>query len=385
MSEKYNLYKSLNLDNSASTEELGNKLNGRLSELRAAGATEQSGQYQEAFTALQILGDQQRRKEYDAMLADDDSTITISTLRELASRQMTAQTGTAESGATGTNAAPSDTAPGTTPAPASSRPSNSALTPNQFSQPQWSAPAQIGPATVTTTVTTQVPPLPSNATVSMMWKRMPKVPRIVTSFIGSATVLGIVLVLFTVLMAFRAVGEFDTFKDDSSLGELFSYSYSAFEAGLALFFLSLILLFGVVLTALSAYWVHEIMKGGSETTPTFFTITVAPLALAMVVLSIVFFIDWEMIFVLLVGVALIAACILVLLKDMRAWFRGQALIRTAQPAPGAQFAPQNGQGNGFQSFNYSQNQAFGQPNQFSQPTAFNPNNTFGRPNPNQGE
>lgn len=86
MGDRYNLYESLGLDSAAGTEELHAKLSGQLSELRDAGVSEYSGEFQEKFTALQVLGDEGRRREYDALLADENATVTIATLRELASR-----------------------------------------------------------------------------------------------------------------------------------------------------------------------------------------------------------------------------------------------------------------------------------------------------------
>ncbi|MCQ9168411.1 molecular chaperone DnaJ, partial [Corynebacterium amycolatum] len=174
MGDRYNLYESLKLDSAASTEELNANLSSQLSELRNAGISEYSGEFQEKLTALQVLGDEVRRREYDTLLADENATITIATLRELASR----------------------------PVPTAQESSFQPQT-QQTRQAQWSAPTQNGPATVTTTVTTDVPLLPANATLQNMWQRMPRIPRITTGLIGFSTLIGIITVLYAIKLGIQ--------------------------------------------------------------------------------------------------------------------------------------------------------------------------------------
>ena len=184
MGDRYNLYESLKLDSAASTEELHANLSNQLSELRDAGVSEYSGEFQEKLTALQVLGDEGRRREYDALLSDENATITIATLRELANRPVpTAQESSFQT---------------------------------QTQQAQWSAPTQTSPATVTTTVTTDVPPLPANATLQNMWQRMPLIPRITTGLVGFSTLIGIIAVLYAITLGIQGANDLGSLE--SSLG-----------------------------------------------------------------------------------------------------------------------------------------------------------------------
>lgn len=376
MADHYNLYKSLDLDSNASAEELSTKLNGRLTELRAAGTPEYSGQYQEAYTALQILGNEQRRAEYDAMLADDSADVTISSLRELAARPVQAQpapaadgfAGVAGAGAAGAGAVSNTTA--AMPNSVAQQPQSqmqpqvqSQVQAAQQGQQQWSN--QVGQASVTTTVTTEVPPLPANATVQMMWKRMPKIPRIVTGLLGSGVVFGAVMTLYSIATLIYGVNEFDRASSDDT--GLFDTISGTFGGTVAIVMVPVLITGGTILNALCCYWVANIMRGGSETTPIFLAVTTGPLAVTMLVSGFMLSGLWQMILTLLVGIALIAVCVMVFLKDMRAWFRGQALVKTTQFAPiqGVQgYAPQTGQVG--QANPYDPSNAFAQPSQPSQ-------------------
>lgn len=321
MGDRYNLYESLTLDSEASTEELHANLSNQLSELRDAGVSEYSGEFQEKLTALQVLGDEGRRREYDALLADENATITIATLRGLANRPVpTAQESSFQT---------------------------------QTQQAQWSAPTQTGPATVTTTVTTDVPPLPANATLQNMWQRMPLIPRITTGLVGFSTLIGIIAVLYAITLGIQGANDLGSLE--SSLGGTWDDIGYIMGAAAALVLVPVLLLMGMMLVTLTAYWIHSILRGEDSTAPIFFCVTVAPLALAMTIIPLLFLSSWVDVVLFLAGAMLIAACVLMFLKDMRAWFRGQKLVRTTQSAPGQGYAPQYPQSQNIQGYQFGQN------------------------------
>ena len=336
MGDRYNLYESLKLDSAASTEELHANLSSQLSELRDAGVSEYSGEFQEKLTALQVLGDEGRRREYDALLADENATITIATLRELANRPASAQEPSFQ--------------PQTQQAQqAQSQPSSA----QQNQQAQWSAPTQNGPATVTTTVTTDVPPLPANATLQNMWQRMPLIPRITTGLVGFSTLIGIITVLYAIKLGIQGANDLDSLE--SSLGDSWEGIGYMMGAAAALVLVPILLLLGMMLVTLTAYWIHSILRGEDSTAPIFFCVTVAPLALTMTIIPLLFLSSWVDVVLFLAGAMLIAACVLMFLKDMRAWFRGQKLVRTTQSAPGQGYAPQHPQSQNIQGYQFGQN------------------------------
>lgn len=337
MGDRYNLYESLKLDSAASTEELHANLSSQLSELRDAGVSEYSGEFQEKFTALQVLGDEGRRREYDALLADENATITIATLRELASRPVP----TAQESSFQTQAQQAQQA--------QSQPSSA----QQNQQAQWSAPTQNGPATVTTTVTTDVPPLPANATLQNMWQRMPLIPRITTGLVGFSTLIGIITVLYAIKLSIQGANNLGSLE--SSLGDSWEGIGYMMGAAAALVLVPILLLLGMMLVTLTAYWIHSILRGEDSTAPIFFCVTVAPLALTMTIIPLLFLSSWVGVVLFLAGAMLIAACVLMFLKDMRAWFRGQKLVRTTQSAPGQGYAPQYPQAQNNQGFQFGQN------------------------------
>lgn len=321
MGDRYNLYESLTLDSEASTEELHANLSNQLSELRDAGVSEYSGEFQEKLTALQVLGDEGRRREYDALLADENATITIATLRGLANRPVpTAQESSLQT---------------------------------QTQQAQWSAPTQTSPATVTTTVTTDVPPLPANATLQNMWQRMPLIPRITTGLVGFSTLIGIIAVLYAITLGIQGANDLGSLE--SSLGDSWDDIGYIMGAAAALVLVPVLLLMGMMLVTLTAYWIHSILRGEDSTAPIFFCVTVAPLALAMTIIPLLFLSSWVDVVLFLAGAMLIAACVLMFLKDMRAWFRGQKLVRTTQSAPGQGYAPQYPQSQNTQGYQFGQN------------------------------
>ena len=321
MGDRYNLYESLTLDSAASTEELHANLSNQLSELRDAGVSEYSGEFQEKLTALQVLGDEGRRREYDALLADENATITIATLRGLANRPVpTAQESSFQT---------------------------------QTQQAQWSAPTQTSPATVTTTVTTDVPPLPANATLQNMWQRMPLIPRITTGLVGFSTLIGIIAVLYAITLGIQGANDLGSLE--SSLGGTWDDIGYIMGAAAALVLVPLLLLLGMMLVTLTAYWIHSILRGEDSTAPIFFCVTVAPLALAMTIIPLLFLSSWVDVVLFLAGAMLIAACVLMFLQDMRAWFRGQKLVRTTQSAPGQGYAPQYPQSQNTQGYQFGQN------------------------------
>ena len=332
MSDRYNLYESLKLDSAASTEELHANLSSQLSELRDAGVSEYSGEFQEKLTALQVLGDEGRRREYDALLADESATITIATLRGLANRPVpTAQESSFQTQAQQAQQAQSQQPPAQ----------------------QWSAPTQTGPATVTTTVTTDVPPLPANATLQNMWQRMPLIPRITTGLVGFSTLIGIIAVLYAITLGIQGANDLGSLE--SSLGDSWEDIGYMMGAAAALVLVPVLLLLGMMLVILTAYWIHSILRGEDSTAPIFFCVTVAPLALAMTIIPLLFLSSWVDVVLFLAGAMLIAACVLMFLKDMRAWFRGQKLVRTTQSAPGQGYAPQYPQSQNIQGYQFGQN------------------------------
>ncbi|MCG7270093.1 molecular chaperone DnaJ [Corynebacterium amycolatum] len=321
MGDRYNLYESLKLDSAASTEELHANLSNQLSELRDAGVSEYSGEFQEKLTALQVLGDEGGRREYDALLADENATITIATLRGLANRPVpTAQESSFQT---------------------------------QTQQAQWSAPTQTSPATVTTTVTTDVPPLPANATLQNMWQRMPLIPRITTGLVSFSTLIGIIAVLYAITLGIQGANDLGSLE--SSLGDSWDDIGYIMGAAAALVLVPVLLLMGMMLVTLTAYWIHSILRGEDSTAPIFFCVTVAPLALAMTIIPLLFLSSWVDVVLFLAGAMLIAACVLMFLKDMRAWFRGQKLVRTTQSAPGQGYAPQYPQSQNTQGYQFGQN------------------------------
>lgn len=334
MGDRYNLYESLKLDSAASTEELHANLSSQLSELRDAGVSEYSGEFQEKLTALQVLGDEGRRREYDALLADENATITIATLRELASRPVP----TAQESSFQTQAQQ-----------AQSQPSSA----QQNQRAQWSAPTQNGPATVTTTVTTDVPPLPANATLQNMWQRMPLIPRITAGLVGFSTLIGIITVLYAIKLSIQGANNLGSLE--SSLGDSWEGIGYMMGAAAALILVPILLLLGMMLVTLTAYWIHSILRGEDSTAPIFFCVTVAPMALAMTIIPLLFLSSWVDVVLFLAGAMLIAACVLMFLKDMRAWFRGQKLVRTTQSAPGQGYAPQHPQSQNIQGYQFGQN------------------------------
>ncbi|MDU4704111.1 MAG: molecular chaperone DnaJ, partial [Corynebacterium sp.] len=267
MGDRYNLYESLTLDSEASTEELHANLSNQLSELRDAGVSEYSGEFQEKLTALQVLGDEGHRREYDALLADENATITIATLRGLANR----------------------------PAPTAQESSFQ----TQTQQAQWSAPTQTSPATVTTTVTTDVPPLPANATLQNMWQRMPLIPRITTGLVGFSTLIGIIAVLYAITLGIQGANDLGSLE--SSLGDSWDDIGYIMGAAAALVLVPLLLLLGMMLVTLTAYWIHSILRGEDSTAPIFFCVTVAPLALAMTIIPLLFLSSWVDVVLFLAG------------------------------------------------------------------------------------
>ncbi|MDK8818486.1 molecular chaperone DnaJ [Corynebacterium sp. HMSC063A05] len=337
MGDRYNLYESLKLDSAASTEELHANLSSQLSELRDAGVSEYSGEFQEKLTALQVLGDEGRRREYDALLADENATITVATLRGLANRPVP----TAQESSFQTQAQQAQQA--------QSQPSSA----QQNQQAQWSAPTQNGPATVTTTVTTDVPPLPANATLQNMWQRMPLIPRITTGLVGFSTLIGIITVLYAIKLSIQGANNLGSLE--SSLGDSWEGIGYMMGAAAALVLVPILLLLGMMLVTLTAYWIHSILRGEDSTAPIFFCVTVAPLALTMTIIPLLFLSSWVDVVLFLAGAMLIAACVLMFLKDMRAWFRGQKLVRTTQSAPGQVYAPQHPQSQNIQGYQFGQN------------------------------
>lgn len=337
MGDRYNLYESLKLDSAASTEELHANLSSQLSELRDAGVSEYSGEFQEKLTALQVLGDEGRRREYDALLADENATITIATLRGLANHPVP----TAQESSFQTQAQQAQQA--------QSQPSSA----QQNQQAQWSAPTQNGPATVTTTVTTDVPPLPANATLQNMWQRMPLIPRITTGLVGFSTLIGIITVLYAIKLSIQGANNLGSLE--SSLGDSWEGIGYMMGAAAALVLVPILLLLGMMLVTLTAYWIHSILRGEDSTAPIFFCVTVAPLALTMTIIPLLFLSSWVDVVLFLAGAMLIAACVLMFLKDMRAWFRGQKLVRTTQSAPGQGYAPQHPQSQNIQGYQFGQN------------------------------
>lgn len=349
MGDRYNLYESLKLDNAASTEDLHSKLSGRISELRDAGVAEYSGEFQETFTALQVLGDDGRRREYDALLADENATITIATLRELASRPASAAQPQSQQ-------AQSQQAQSQQSQPQQAQSQQAQSQQAQSQQPPWSNPTPAGTMTVTTTVTTDVPPLPEDASLQDAWKRLPRFPKITAGLLAAASVLGYVLAAAAIILGINNLNSALEVKErDSSLATIGEDIRDVFvglinvSSGTAFFTL------GIVISVISMFWLNKVLLGRNIRAPYFLVATTGPLGGGLVAMC--YFIQDGSIIVFtgLSGLVLIAVTVLVLLKDMRAWFRGQALVKTTQPAPAQGFAPQYPQSQNNQGYQFGQN------------------------------
>lgn len=350
MADRYDLYESLKLDSKASTEDLHAKLSGRISELRDAGVAEYSGEFQETFTALQVLGDNGRRREYDALLADEDATITIATLRELASRPAS------EPPASGfaPEFSPQSQQQQTQQQPQTQQP--------QTDHPQWHNPTATGSMMVTTTVTTEVPPLPEDASLQDAWKRLPRFPKITAGLLAAASLLGYLLAATAIILGISNLNSaLEAQERDSSLATIGSDIRDVYvglinvSSGTAFFAL------GIVIAVISMFWLNKVFLGRNVRAPYFFAATTGPLGVGLVAMC--YFIQDTSILVFtgLPGLVLIAVTVLVLLKDMRAWFRGQALVKTTQPAPTQGFASQYPQAQNNQGFRFGQNNSSNNP------------------------
>lgn len=186
-----------------------------------------------------------------------------------------------------------------------------------------------------------------------MWQRMPLIPRITTGLVGFSTLIGIIAVLYAITLGIQGANDLGSLE--SSLGDSWDDIGYIMGAAAALVLVPLLLLLGMMLVTLTAYWIHSILRGEDSTAPIFFCVTVAPLALAMTIIPLLFLSSWVDVVLFLAGAMLIAACVLMFLKDMRAWFRGQKLVRTTQSAPGQGYAPQYPQSQNTQGYQFGQN------------------------------
>ena len=186
-----------------------------------------------------------------------------------------------------------------------------------------------------------------------MWQRMPLIPRITTGLVGFSTLIGIIAVLYAITLGIQGANDLGSLE--SSLGDSWDDIGYIMGAAAALVLVPVLLLMGMMLVTLTAYWIHSILRGEDSTAPIFFCVTVAPLALAMTIIPLLFLSSWVDVVLFLAGAMLIAACVLMFLKDMRAWFRGQKLVRTTQSAPGQGYAPQYPQSQNIQGYQFGQN------------------------------
>lgn len=365
MGDRYNLYESLKLDSAASTEELHANLSSQLTEMQKSGIAEYSGEYQETLTAFQILGDEGRRREHDALLADENATITIATLRELASRPTSAAPASTFSPAPNQAAQQQNAQPETNansgaqneaPQFSFQQQSQQSQAQPQQGQPQWPNPAQTGPMTVTTTVTTDVPPLPEDASLQDAWKRLPRFPKITAGLLAGASVLGYILAAAAIILGINNLNSaLEAQERDSSLASIGDDIRDIYvglinvSSGAAFFAL------GIVIAVISMFWLNKVLLGRNIRAPYFLVATTGPLGVGLVAMC--YFIQdvFITIFAGLSGLTLIAVTVLVLLKDMRAWFRGQKLVRTTQSAPGQGYAPQHPQSQNIQGYQFGQN------------------------------
>lgn len=340
MADRYDLYESLSLDSSASTEELRAKLDEKLAEMRSENVPEYSGQFQETFTARQILGEDFRRQAYDAQLADDNASITILTLRQLAAQQPPAHQQPAQQGTAQQDPVQPESAAATT-----NQSSASQSAPAESAQQAWMNQPPVTETMVTTTVTTVVPPLPEDASMKDAWARLPKFPKITASVYGVAMLLGYITAAAAIYVGFANLNSAaDAGNRDSSLGSIFGdiaeIYLSLINVGSASAFFTL----GIVIALLSMFWFNKILHGRNVRALPYLVASTAPLGVGLLVMS--FFVQDEMIFVCLIltGLVLVAATALALTKDLRAWFRGQKLVRTTQPALAQGYMPQYPQG-----------------------------------------
>ena len=186
-----------------------------------------------------------------------------------------------------------------------------------------------------------------------MWQRMPLIPRITTGLVGFSTLIGIITVLYAIKLSIQGANNLGSLE--SSLGDSWEGIGYMMGAAAALILVPILLLLGMMLVTLTAYWIHSILRGEDSTAPIFFCVTVAPMALAMTIIPLLFLSSWVDVVLFLAGAMLIAACVLMFLKDMRAWFRGQKLVRTTQSAPGQGYAPQHPQSQNIQGYQFGQN------------------------------
>ncbi|MEJ6019007.1 hypothetical protein [Corynebacterium sp. H113] len=85
MTNHYDFYSHLNLSKTMTSQEIGQELNSRLTQLHSQGVPEQDARVQEQLAAMAILANPMNREKYDSRLADDSAPdMTISSLRTLA-------------------------------------------------------------------------------------------------------------------------------------------------------------------------------------------------------------------------------------------------------------------------------------------------------------
>lgn len=297
MANHYNLYESLGLDRNSSTSELRETLTKKLDDLHASGAPITSGPVQETSTALKILGDDFRRGEYDKRLDDDSQPdITIHSIRALA-------------------AAPSPTE--ATPTP----------TATPSAQDPWAAPAAAAPA-APVKVPVDAPELAPHASIKDMWDRMPTIPRVVTGLLGATTIAGYLAILTAIYLVFSSVSTLNAVSQRNPLSLMLdsdAADATAF-AGVSLLMTPLLVIIGMLLTLLPLYWIAAILRGHSNAAVVFFTASMSPMALLLTIAGLVGISTLSGILTLLIGGSLVASVVLVLLPDMRAWFRGQILV-----------------------------------------------------------
>ena len=352
MANHYNLYESLGLNPSDSTEQLHEAITTKLQALHDAGTPVNSGEVQEALTALEVLGADHRRSIYDARLADDTAAdITIPMLRELAAHPApasdadsfpTQQMGVVQSPAgqaEPSGAQPFPLANAYVAPSASPTPSGPELNSQPGQQQQWQQsaapqPALMPQAHLTTTVTTPAPELAAEANLGAMWRRLPTLAKVFVSLLGvvaASGVIGSINTIFAGYSALSAIADLDSLDD--SLSSLFSGLGATMGALATMVMLPLTWIISYILVAVSSLWMYLTLQGRRSAAPAFFTLSVVPLALPMFALSISMLDYATGVVMFLISIVLIATLVLVWLPEMQAWFRGQILVKTTQPNP----------------------------------------------------
>lgn len=323
MSQHYNLYESLGLNPQDSTPHLREQIQNTLTELRKQGLAPNSGPVQENLAALSILGNGYRRGEYDRRLADADAPpITIASLRSLAAHpapDLSPQPSAGTEVSRDQSATDSDSA----------QPTDTAL---DWNVPDSAAHPPFPPAKPKVVVR-DVSPLPEGAAHKDLWKRLPKIPRVVAALLSTSFVLSFLTMLWATFEGFYYLSEIEGAKNADSSGLLGAIAGlgTVFGAILPLVVTPVVLVTGLVVALLSLYWVREILLGRSATAGIFLPTSTATTGIAATAAFILFVGTYSGALLGVAGVLLFVVTGLSLTGEVKAWFRGKILVKTTAP------------------------------------------------------